>query len=213
MRALTRISKPRILVKKEHIWLSKILANPDSRPGTNTYRHKEIFEALMVTGNRKCFYCETKLNGLPSEIDHHIEVDIDRSLSVSWENLYLACTNCNNKLNHNQISVNAVLDPFRNSDIDIQKNLCFENEIILPKNGSGIGRQTILKYKLNSMNAEFLRMKELIKFNDVFQIILTRCVQEGRSPSSEETQKLKNFSLIENSYSLMFIQKLKAAGI
>jgi len=208
MRALKRLNKPAILNSKEQIWLDKILLTPDKRPGTNTYRHKEILEALLTTSYHKCFYCETLLKGVASEVDHHVEYNIDPCLSVTWENLYLACVSCNDKVNHREIPITEALDPCRNSDIEIQEHIYFENEVILPKSYSVLGSKTIKKYKLGSKNAEYLRMKELKKFNDVFQSISLKCIKEVRKPLPNETQKLKSFTLIEKSYSLMFIQKL-----
>lgn len=213
MRSLERNNKPDILIEKELEWLEKILQTPDKRPGTHTYRHPKILQALLSTSYHKCFYCETLLKGVPKEIDHHIEYKIDITLAVDWDNLYLSCISCNDKLNHNEIPVTEALDPCKHSDIEIQEHICYEDEIILPNNNSALGRKTIKKYNLGSEKAEFVRMKEFRKFNDVFQDIYLKCTEEGRKPSPQEIERLKNFALIEKSYSLMFLQKLKKIGL
>jgi hypothetical protein len=213
MRSLKRISKPDILIQKEKVWLEKILLNPDKRPGTHTYRHDQILDALLTTGFHKCFYCETLLKGVANEVDHHIEVDIDRTLSVTWENLYLACVSCNDKLNHNVIPITEALDPCRNSDIEIQKHIYFEDEVILPRNNSELGRKTIKKYKLGSKNADLLRGKELRKFLKIALFIQKECMRDGRDLSEEEVELIKSFTYIEKGYSLMFIDLLRQTNL
>ncbi len=71
----------------------------------------------------KCFYCETKLKGKRKEVDHHIEVTVDDTLSFEWYNLYLSYDNCNNKTPHSIISVYDALNPCSNSDEEIMKHL------------------------------------------------------------------------------------------
>jgi hypothetical protein len=209
MRSPKRISKPEILVKKDKIWLEKILLNPNKRPGTHTYRHDQVLDALLTTGFHKCFYCETLLKGVANEVDHHIEVDIDRTLSVTWENLYLACVSCNDKLNHNEIPVTEALDPCRDTDSYIQKHIYFEDEVILPRNNSELGRNTIKKYKLGSKSADLLRGKELTKFLKIALFIQKECMRDGRKISKKETELIKSFTYIEKAYSLMFIDLLR----
>jgi uncharacterized protein (TIGR02646 family) len=99
MRYLERLSKPAILEQKEMEWVAAFLVSPEKkRPDNSKYGHKSIREQLNSMSFHKCFYCECKLKGIPSEIDHYVEVAERRDLAFAWENLFMACTNCNNKI-------------------------------------------------------------------------------------------------------------------
>lgn len=89
MRHIDRFYKPQILKEKDEEWTRKFLESGKNRPSSKQYAHKDIIDALMNLSNGKCFYSEKKLQGLPKEVDHLIEVSIDKSKAFEWENLYL----------------------------------------------------------------------------------------------------------------------------
>lgn len=209
---IDRLPKPDILVRKEMEWTEKFLASDNKRPDNSKYGHKEIKAQLNSMSFHKCFYCETKLKGVSSEIDHHIEI-VDpngRELAFKWENLYLSCGNCNKKVPNTTIPVNEVLDPCLNTDEDIQEQLFFENEIITVKNDSKIGLQTIKKFRLDTDLLDHLRLKQLSLFNDVLLQIKENQVNSGRKRiTSEERESLIRFSQADHPFSLMFKLLLK----
>ncbi|MFP4342947.1 MAG: HNH endonuclease, partial [Cyclobacteriaceae bacterium] len=118
--------KPGILEEKEETWRESFVNSDKKRPDNNKYAHLQIRNTLNSMSFYKCFYCERKLKGVAQEIDHFIEVAERRDLAYDWENLYLACDNCNNKLPNRSISVTEVLDPCRDKDEVIQEHLTFE---------------------------------------------------------------------------------------
>ena len=132
MRHIDRLPAPDILVQKHIEWQQKyeekLAENPSARPDSPRYAHKQIKDRLFEMSFGKCFYCETKLTDSNKEVDHFVEVAIDHSKAYEWENLYLACSNCNDKVNHLVIPVTDALDPCRDSDAEIQRNISFEAE-------------------------------------------------------------------------------------
>ena len=136
-----RLNKPDILIKKEKEWTEKFLASGKNRPDNSKYGHKGIRSQLNSMSCHKCFYCEQKLKGVPAEIDHFIEVSDPngKKLAFDWDNLYLACNNCNNKLNNITVPVTDVLDPCKHTNEEIQEHITFEKEVITAKNNSEIG--------------------------------------------------------------------------
>jgi uncharacterized protein (TIGR02646 family) len=108
---IERLPKPNILLEKEHEWTDKFIHSGKTRPDNTKYGHKTILQTLQSMSFTKCFYCEQKLTGVASEIDHLIEVNIEKKQAYSWENLYLSCENCNHKINHLSISIHDVLIP------------------------------------------------------------------------------------------------------
>jgi len=213
---LIRLSIPDILNRKKNEWTTKLLnkrlSEPNARPDHNKYGHIEIKNKLFAISTYKCFYSEEKLKGEYREIDHHIEVDEKPEDTYEWENLYLASANCNDKLPHKDISNNDVLNPFTNSDDEIQVNLYFEDECIL--SDSEIGKNTIKKYRLDSESLDLKRSKILHKFKNQLIDIKNDIIKDGRtSYNEEEALKLKRFAYNDAPFSLMFKLILKQNNI
>jgi hypothetical protein len=210
MRHLERLPKPNILTRKENEWTEKFIASGNKRPDNGKYGHKDIVADLNAISFHKCFYSEQKLKGIPKEIDHHIEVSERKDLAYDWDNLYLSSTICNNKLPNKTISVNNALNPFTNSDEEIEEHLTFEDECITAKNSSKLGFDTIKKYRLNSELLDSLRGKQLIMFYKVLDIVRQNQVKEQRDVFSEdEKEALCRFVQPDYSFSLMFRLLLK----
>ena len=160
-----RLPIPDILAQKHDEWQrkfeEKLATHPKARPDNRKCGHKDILSSLYTMSYGKCFYCEKTLAFDSKEIDHQIEVAVDSSKAYEWDNLYLACPNCNDKLNHAVIPVQNALDPCRDNDETIAQNLTFNGELIQAINGSQKGLDTIKKYKLNTELLDHLRLKVL----------------------------------------------------
>ena len=128
MRGIERLPEPQILVDRKLLWLTNFLNSDKKRPDSNKYAHTSIKTQLNSMSFYKCFYCETKLKGEPKEVDHHIEVSVDKNLSYEWTNLFLACDNCNNKIPHNSISIQDTLNPCSDTDESIQDHITLNKE-------------------------------------------------------------------------------------
>jgi uncharacterized protein (TIGR02646 family) len=214
MRGLTRLPEPQILIDRKVNWINDLLVSGKLRPDSSKYAHLQIKTQLNSMSFNKCFYCETKLKGKTKEIDHHIEVSVNRNLSYDWNNLYLSCDSCNNKVPHSSIAINTALDPCINTDDEIQTHLTFDDELIEPKNNSPFGLTTIQKYRLDSEVLDTRRLKSLKKFLKLFIEIQKNQVQEARNNLTiEEINAINRFKSIDNSYSLMFTALLDKYGL
>ena len=208
MRHIDRLPAPDILVQKHIEWQQKydekLAENPSARPDSPRYAHKQIKDRLFEMSFGKCFYCETKLTGANKEVDHFVEVAIDHSKAYEWENLYLACSNCNDKVNHNAIPVTDALDPCRDSDTEIQRNISFEAEQIYPIPESPKGLNTIKKFRLNTELLDMKRSKWLNKLLKKVTEIQRSMNNDGRrSVSENERIQLMRFMQPDQPYSLM----------
>ena len=201
---LTRLPEPKILVQKKAEWLNKFLQSGYARPSNTTYGHTEIRRDLDTISHHKCFYCERLLRGVPKEIDHYIEITCDRTEAFKWENLFLACSNCNDKIPHNVIPVGDALNPFLHTNEQIEEHVTFNSEVIRIKNDSLLGNRTIKKYRLDSDVLEFTRSKFLNKFYEDLLNIRDKCSQENRFMNEDETEALRKYSYPDHPYSLMF---------
>lgn len=208
MRHIIRFATPDILVQKHDEWQAAFLEaynnGKGKRPDHSKYAHQQIVETLNAMSFNKCFYCEGTLKGTTSEVDHFIEVADDPSLAFDWENLYLSCTNCNNKLPHHTIPVTDALDPCRDSDDVIQQNITFRDEIICAVPNSPKGLKTIQKYKLDTEQLDYKRSKWLNVINREAISIQQKMIEEHRTNATpEEKSKLLLFMQPDQPYSLM----------
>jgi uncharacterized protein (TIGR02646 family) len=213
VRHINRLAEPPVITKLGGGWLGAFLASGNSRPSSNQYAHQEIKGFLYSMSHSKCYYCETILKDKTSEVDHQIEVSVDKNLAFTWSNLYLACDNCNSKIPQNIIKKENCLDPCINTDDEIFEDLAFDDNVIYPKNNSNRGDQTIKKYKLGSIHLDYLRSLELNKFHKVLIAIQAKAIDENRSISGDEITLLKNFANVTKPYSLMFKYILSDNGI
>lgn len=208
MRHIDRLPEPEILSERHELWQQQFderrAANPRCRPDNSKYGNKKIREVLDACSHHKCFYCESGLKGELKEIDHLKEVAIAPELAFTWTNLYLSCHNCNDKINHNVIPVEEVLDPCLATDEEIQKNITFEDECICSQPGSEIGLKTIQKFHLNSDSLDLKRGKWLRKITDKALCIQKTMIEEGRQQmSASEKQSLLLYAQHDQPYSLM----------
>lgn len=208
MKHIDRLDVPKILAKNQKKWeeayRKKLATNPKSRPDSSKYAHKDIRGQLMNMSYGKCFYCESQLKDEPKEVDHYIEVTCDKGKAYEWNNLYLACLNCNDKADHNSIPVTDALDPCSDSDETIRENITFDNEIIQAVPGSPKGLATIKKFRLNSELLDRKRGKWLNRIDkDVREILLSMYDENRREMTEEEKNLLLQYLQPTSCYSLM----------
>lgn len=208
MRHIERLPEPDILHEKHDEWQrkyeEKLQKHPSARPDHSKYAHPAIAGTLQCMSHGKCFYCETRLSGAYKEIDHHIEVFIDPSKAYDWTNLYLACDNCNNKLNHYTIPVSEALNPCRNSDEEIQQALTFDGEMIGSMPNSQLGLKTIQKYKLDTALLDLRRSRHLRFLCETVDKIKDSMLESGRrTATDEEKNQIRAFMQADRPYSLM----------
>ncbi len=205
MRGLIRLLEPNILRRKKAEWLQKLIESGKTRPDSTKYGNPKIRLQLNTISNYKCYYCESLLKEVPSEIDHFVEVACDLNKSYDWANLYLACDNFNKKIPHNEIQVESVLDPFRDNDEEIRNHIIFDDEIIRIKNNSEKGSKTIQKYRLNSKQLDYKRAVQLKNFYKIIDEIRKNQIAEGgRNLNESEKELITSYSNQDRPYSLMF---------
>lgn len=206
---IDRLAIPDILVRKQAEWQQKyeekLKVNPAARPDSSKYAHPDIKLRLGECSYDKCFYCETLLSGgEPKEVDHFMEVAIDHSKAFDWDNLYLACTKCNDKADHNTIPVNETLDPCRDSDEEISRNIYFKDEMVCAHHDSKKGPNTIRKYHLNSESLQLKRSRHLKYIMKSIMNIQAEMIKEGRHDYTDaEKTKLLSFIQKDQPYSMM----------
>ncbi len=135
-------------------------------------------------------------------------------MAYDWNNLYLACDNCNGKVSNKNIPVDKVLDPCIHSNEDISIHLWFEDEIITARDGSVLGLETIKKYKLGTDQLDLIRSKKIKEFNKVLLKIKDSMIYESRKyMTNQEKEIINSFKHPDKSFSLMFEQLISGLNI
>lgn len=200
MRHLIRLEKPQKLVDREVQWTQGFIASGNARPNNKQYAHQDITAVLGNISHYKCFYSEVKFAQLSeAQVDHHLEVAEDKTKAFEWDNLYLSHKDSNMGKSSNLALPNAsCLNPFVDEDVEIEKNLDFEDEIICGLTQKGV--DTIKKYKLDKSIYNTLRAKELKKFDSIARAIAF----SGKVLDEDLKNVLKSFALPDKPFSLMF---------
>lgn len=106
MRNVTRVAKPRILVQNKEVWKRELLEELAKGDNANKkrlktlykrYGHKKIRESLARM-YKYCCYCESHVRHVTIDhIEHRKPKAKDKfpECTFDWENLHLACPNCN----------------------------------------------------------------------------------------------------------------------
>lgn len=71
------------------------ILNEEKTKSSGTYSKPEVFEALKLVFNKKCYICENK-NVTTYNIEHFRPHKGDINLKFNFDNLLLACGHCNN---------------------------------------------------------------------------------------------------------------------
>lgn len=75
--------------------VNRVYPAPLSLKKKSKYDLPDVHEALQQCFYGKCYICEAK-DPLDINIEHFIPQDIDKEKTFDWDNLYLACSRCNN---------------------------------------------------------------------------------------------------------------------
>jgi hypothetical protein len=113
VRALTKRPTPEILAREGADWLRDFLADPTSASARYRYRHADIKRVLRDETAWKCVYCESKIgHSSPGDVEHKIPSGKVPALHFAWENLTVACTECNRRKSDYHDDTLPFLDPY-----------------------------------------------------------------------------------------------------
>lgn len=103
MRKISKLGIPSILAQNQVKWTQEYCdcLNRDEKPSQqieNRYNHKTIKDTLEKETYGKCIYCESKIKHITyGDIEHILPKNKNArpELYVDWDNLTLACEQCN----------------------------------------------------------------------------------------------------------------------
>lgn len=210
---VARLDEPRVLAEHKEEWtrafLEKHAQDPNVRPRSERYAHREVKATLAAMSHHKCFYCEGSTKEEAPEVDHHVEVARRPDLAFEWQNLHLACKGCNQaKKRAVAIPAAECLDPCL-PGVDPSEHLAFEDEIIRARDGSRRGLNTIKKYWLDRAELDLRRLRRLQSLSRVVKAIDDARIRDGgRAMTAAELELLRRFAQPDGPFSLMCRHRL-----
>ena len=180
---------------------------------SSIYAHKSVKQALIQAQHQKCCFCE-RLIGTDGDVEHFRPKQAYKQatgealkypayywLAYEWENLYLACTGCNQRHKQNLFPLQnpaeratnhkQSIDQEQSIFIDLGKDnpeefIGFRGEFAFPVDRNQRGKITIDCLKLNDRALPEARLQQLQKLRVLHQVILLAIKQS----SNQELQEL-----------------------
>lgn len=113
MRSLKKGVMPEVLAKNAAKWLKEYLADPHSSTKKYRYRDSAIKDALRHETAWKCVYCESRIgHNTPGDVEHKIPSSRMPALHFTWNNLTIACSECNRRKNDYYDEAEQFVDPY-----------------------------------------------------------------------------------------------------
>lgn len=215
MRKLQKGPKPQILRENEKVWTKEYCdclekGQIPAQSIATRYNHKSIKMALEVETSGKCAYCESKIKHVSyGDIEHILPKNINArpDLYVSWDNLTLACEQCNRvcKKDYYDVSlplINPYLDEPKEHLIDL-------GAIIMPQ--AGDERANITRTVLDLNRPELIE-RRLERIESV-EHLLNRWIKETQPTIKNMLEEqLHNECQTDKEYSSTIIAYLQSEG-
>jgi hypothetical protein len=181
---LEKSAKPEVLVANEQTWNDEYVALRAAGLHDETiegrHRHAEIKACLIAEAFDKCMYCEEKLSSAQfGDVEHIRPKALYPYLYVTWENLGLACIQCNNAKSNKEGFVN----PYVEEPLDF---ISFAGPFIRYDAGNAKGQFTVRGLKLNRMPLIAKRTTAIEKLVEKLDLLVV--IQPGPMRDVLETE-------------------------
>ena len=170
MRNLQKLDCPDILRDNHEKWLEELAEDPTNSTRKSRYRAKPIKDQVKSETGGKCIYCESFIgHNTPGDIEHIHPVKHFPEERFVWENLSLACTECNRRKSDYTHAVYPFLNPY--SD-DVEKAVTHLGPIVTWEVGNQRAEITIKKLEINSHGRKelvFRKIEALAEFDNLLE--------------------------------------------
>jgi hypothetical protein len=210
MRNLHKLNKPDILSNKEIQWLADFLADPTNNTNKLRYRHKDIKNQLKLETNDKCIYCECKIgHNTPGDIEHKIPSSKAPNLRFDWNNLSIACTECNRRKNDYYVTGADFIDPYIDN---VEAILEHHGPIVLWKVGEVRAEISVKTLNLNSPLRIELIANKLTKMSQLTEILERYNNETDTMLKGLLGKQIQEMASVTSEYSAMVLSILNQKG-
>ncbi len=179
MRNIQKLAPPDVLVEQKAIWDAAVLSDPSDH-NKSRYRHPDIKVRLLEEAANKCVYCESKIrHNCPGDIEHKVPKGKRLDLMFEWDNMTIACTECNRrKLEYYELTC-MFLDP--NSD-DVESMVLHVGPFVFSVPGTPRAETTIRLLELDSMYGRRELIARKLERIEHIKNLVERIVAETSEP-------------------------------
>lgn len=175
MRKMTKGIIPDVLNNNKDAWTADYIADKSNSTKKFRYRHPDIKSALKIETNDKCIYCESKIgHNTPGDVEHKIPSSEDENLHFSWENLTIACTECNRRKSNYYEPETPFLDPYVD---DVEDRVIHLGPILSWKPGDNSAELSIKKLEMHD-ETRFELVKRKVEAIDKLNNLISRINRE-----------------------------------
>lgn len=211
MRNIEKKPKPQVLEENENNWLTDYKADQSNSTKRYRYRDRQIKDVLKDETGFKCVYCESKIgHNTPGDIEHKIPSSKDIDLHFSWENMTIACTECNRRKNDYYQEGAEFLDPYVD---DVDQLVEHHGPIVYWQAGSTRAEISIRTLELNSKNRLPLILNKMEKIEEVSNLFERYESEQNQTLKVLLRKKLIEMMEIPSEYSGMVNEVLSKKGL
>jgi uncharacterized protein (TIGR02646 family) len=151
---LEKLEPPAILIEKAAEWRVEYVAASEtgawpSEAAKTRYRHPEIKKVIQRETADKCAYCESKITQVhPGDCEHILPKSQRPDLVVDWENLTLACNECNRRKQDYYEPGAPLINPYKDQP---DSHLRWYGPMALAASEDGKGRVTVRLLELSRL--------------------------------------------------------------
>lgn len=201
MRKLAKVPIPSVLATNGTTWLAEFLAEPSSPTHRTRYRHPDIKDALRSETGWKCVYCESKIgHNTPGDVEHKVPTSKKKELHFVWENLTIACTECNRRKNDYYDEAEEFLDPY---DDDVEACLMHLGPLVYWQPGHTRAEVSVRTLDLDSGRRRALldrKRETLEKARSLLDLVKTTRTELLRKLRQDELDRMHH---VDAEYSAM----------
>ena len=160
----------------------------------------------------KCIYCESKIgHNTPGDVEHIVPSTKDEDKHFDWDNLSIACTECNRRKSNYYKDGEEFLNPY--SDIDIEELIEHCGPIVNWRNGNVRAEVTVKTLKLNNKERIELIIRKIEKIEEVNTLVERYIAEKHLALKKIIELQLVEMTNTESEYSGMVKTLLMQKGI
>ena len=169
MRRLDKSACPDVLERNGVRWLHEFLEEPNNATRRYRYRHPSIKRRLKNETYAKCVYCESKIgHNTPGDTEHIKPVSKACQDIFVWENLTIACTECNRRKSDYYDMNCMLLNPYTD---DVEAMIVHLGPFITWQVGNERAEITIRKLELDSCTRMELIVRKIERIEQIKHLL------------------------------------------
>ena len=201
MRRLAKAAIPQVLEDNRDTWTAEYLAESRNPTKRYRYRHPEIKGRLRDETGDKCVYCESKVgHNTPGDVEHKIPSSIDPELHFSWNNLTIACTECNRRKNDYYAPETPFLDPYVD---DVEVRVVHHGPVVGWTVGDDCAEVTVRTLELHDGSRLQLLRRKIEKISEVNDVLARRVSAQSEALRQLLSEQIQSMQAKDAEYSAM----------